>query len=284
MSRSVRFEVAAELRTFAESVRAAIGEWEPPREPELGAWLDDRDGALAERLEAAGWGELWSDRDLLGPAVAGGFQLGRSAAPACLIDEASLGAPLCVAGRARHGTGATVFALPLPDGGLALGRPASEPVAETTLDGSGTVRVEVEAADELSPGDAGARWHVWSAGTLAYLAGLAEQALALAVEHARRREQFGAPLAALPAVQARLADAALAVEGMTLVAWEAVDAGAAPTAPELLWTGAACNEVVASSQQVHGAAGFALETGLHRLYRRARAMHTWTAAACAAAR
>ena len=36
----MRFDVSDELRLFAESVRAAIREWEPPREPELGAWLD----------------------------------------------------------------------------------------------------------------------------------------------------------------------------------------------------------------------------------------------------
>ena len=162
--------------------------------------------------------------------------------------------------------------------------PSSEARPEATLDGSGTVRVEVDVVGELEPVAATACWHVWSAATLGYLAGLAGQALALAVAHAQTREQFGAPLAALPAVRSRLADAALAVEGMTLVAWESLDSKAAPMVPQLLWTGAACNEVIASSQQVHGAVGFALEAGLHCVYRRARAMHTWTAAACAAAR
>ncbi len=66
---------------------------------------------------------------------------------------------------------------------------------------------------------------MWGAVTLAYLAGLADGALAKAVEHARSREQFGAPLAALPAVQARLADAALARDGLVLCAWAAAAPG-----------------------------------------------------------
>jgi hypothetical protein len=86
-------------------------------------------------------------------------------------------------------------------------------------------------------------------------------------------------------VQARLADAALAVDGLTLLAWAAAtdEDGGLRTA-ELLWAGAACGGMTASAHQVHGAVGFAVETGLHRLYRRARALQTWAAAACAAAR
>jgi hypothetical protein len=282
----VRFDVAEEHRLFAESARAAIGDWEPPREPELGAWLDDRDDALAARLAAAGWADIWTDTDLLGAAVAGGLELGRAIAPACLVDEPTLGAPLAVSGRVRHGLDATAVAVPLPRGGMALGRPVSTPVPEATLDGSGTVRVAVELAEKVRPEDANARWRAWSAVTLAYLAGLAAQALALAVEHARTREQFGGPLAALPAVQARLADSALAVDGLTLLAWAAAtdEDGGPREAAELVWAGSACNRVTASAHQVHGAVGFALDTGLHRLHRRARAMQTWTTAACAAAR
>lgn len=280
----MRFDTSEELGLFAESVRAAIGEWEPPREPELGAWQDDRDDALASRLAAAGWTELWSHPDLLGPVVAGALELGRAVVPACVVDEATLGAPLAVAGRARHGRHSASFAVPLRAGGLALGPPGSEAVPEVTLDGSGTVRVDVTSVRDLESTVAAACWRAWSAATLAYLAGLAGQALATAVAHARARGQFGAPLAALPAVQARLADGALSVDAMTLLAWASSVSERSLPAPELLWAGAACCEVTASAHQVHGAVGFALETGLHRLYRRARAMHAWTTAVCDAAR
>ena len=280
----MRFELAEEQRLFGESVRAAIGAWEPSREPELGAWLDDRDDALARRLAVAGWAELWTDRSLLGAVVAGGLELGRSIAPVCLLDEATLGGALTVSGRTRHGARGSTLAAPVAGGGLALGRPVAEPIPEATLDGSGTVRTEMESLDELTPSEAAARWSSWTAATLAYLAGLSAQALALAVAHARTREQFGAALAALPAVQSRLANAALAVDGITLLAWSATDGAGGLREPELRWAGTASTAVTASAHQVHGAIGFALETGLHRFYRRAKAVQTWAAAACVAAR
>lgn len=280
----MRFELTDELHLFGESVRAAVGEWEPPREPELGAWQDDRDDALAKRLAEAGWAELWAGGELLGAAVVGGVELGRAAAPACLVDEAALGAPLFVDGRARHGLGARTLALPRRGGGLRLGVPSTEARPEPTLDGTGTVLVEVDVVGELEAGPAAACWRAWSAATLGYFAGLARRALELSVEHARAREQFGAPISSLPAVQSRLADAALAVDAMQLLAWLPVSDERALPIPELLWAGSACCEVTASAHQVHGAVGFALETGLHRLYRRARAMQAWTSAACTAAR
>ena len=125
-------------------------------------------------------------------------------APLSLVDEATLGVPLALGGRVRHGAGRV-------DGGE----------REPTLDGTGTLR----GVDAAVSRPIRARLRAWGAVTLAYLAGLADGALEKAVEHARSREQFGAPLAALPAVQARLADAALARDGLLLSAWSAADAG-----------------------------------------------------------
>jgi Acyl-CoA dehydrogenase, C-terminal domain len=278
------FDVPAELSLFGESLRAALAEWQPPREPDLGSWQDDRDDELAGRVADAGWSELWAGPDLLGAAVAGGIELGRAAAPVSLVDEATLGAPLWIEGRARHGRGAASLALPEHRGGLALGPPAGEARPEPTLDGSGTVRVDVVASGSLEPVAAAACWRVWNAATLAYLAGLAARALDLAVAHARAREQFGAPLAALPAVQSRLADAALATDALTLLAWAGTANDDGVQDAELRWAGAACCEVTASAQQVYGALGFALESGLHVHYRRARSVQAWTVAACDALR
>ncbi len=278
------FDVPAELSLFAESLRGTLAGWEPPREPDLGTWQDDRDDELARRLAEAGWSELWAGAELLGPAVAGGIELGRAAAPICLVDEATLGAPLWIDGRARHGRAAAALALPEQGGGLALGPPAGEARPEPTLDGSGTVRVDVVASSSLERVAATACWRAWNAATLAYLAGLASRSLELAVEHARTREQFGAALASLPAVQSRLADAALAVEAMTLLAWAAIADEGGIQDGELRWAGAACCDVTASVHQVHGALGFALESGIHVYHRRARAVQAWTAAACDALR
>jgi hypothetical protein len=288
----VRFDVASELGLFGESVRAAIGGWEAQREPDLGAWLDDRDDALAGRLAEAGWHELW-DEDL-GAVVAGGLELGRTVAPVHLIDETTLGAPLSVEGRIRHGAVVSTCAVPLAGWGLAFA-PIGERRPERTLDGTGTVVAEI--GDPVPVEDASARWDAWTAATIGYLAGLASAALDAAVAHARAREQFGRTLSAMPALQARLADAALAADGLLLTAWEAAtppgSRNGEETSPSnsllqgrawsLLWAGRACREVTASAHQVHGAVGFALETGLHRYYRRAKAVQVWAAAVCRAA-
>lgn len=280
----MRFVVAEEQRLFAESVRAAVADWQAPAEPDLGDWQDDRDDALAERVAAAGWAGLWGGEELLGAVVAGALELGRAAAPLCLVDEATLGAPLAVDGRARHARDARSVAVPLHGGGLALGPPDTEPRPELSLDGTGTVLVDAVALSRLDEEVAATCWRAWNAATLAYSAGLARAALTRAVEHARSREQFGAPLAALPAVQSRLADAALATDALELVAWaSATNVGGLQDA-ELRWAGSATCEVTAAAHQVHGAVGFALETGLHVFHRRARSVQAWAAAVCSAVR
>ena len=280
----MRFTVADDLALFAESIRATLADWQAPRQPDLGAWQDDRDDELGQRLAGAGWSELWAGDALLGAVVAGGIELGRAAAPVCLVDEAALGAPLCVDGRARHGRQAASLAVPLHGGGLALGPPSSEARPALTLDGNGTVLVEVSALGQLEEVAAGACWRAWNAATLAYLAGVAQRALELAVDHARARQQFGAPLAALPAVQSRLADAALASDSLTLMAWASTTNDDGLQDPELRFAGSTCCDVTASAHQIHGAVAFALETGLHVLHRRARSVASWAAAVCDASR
>ncbi|MCY7301480.1 MAG: hypothetical protein LH654_00250 [Thermoleophilia bacterium] len=252
----MRFTVDPELELFAESVRGALAGWGAPVEPVFGEWQDDRDDALAARLAEIGWAELWGDPDLIGPAVAGGIELGRACAPLCLVDEATLGTPLALGGRVRHGAGRV-------EGG----------VREPTLDGTGTLRGVELAPDRASDP---VRLHAWGAVTLAYLAGVADGALEKAVDHAKAREQFGAPLAALPAVQAHLADAAMARDGLLLSAWSAADPEAGFPRDSLAWAGSACRDVTAHVQQVHGGIGFALEGGIHRYYRRAKTVQVWT--------
>jgi hypothetical protein len=280
----MNFEVAPELRHFGESVRAAIGDWAPPREPELATWLDDHDDELARRLEHTGWKELWAAD--LEPVVAGGIELGRAVAPVSLLDEPTLGAPLAIGGRIRHGAHAETCALSQPGWGLASARPVADRAREATLDGTGTVVADMADVEPLPPNEAAVRWSAWTAATLGYLAGLAEAALDVTVAHARSREQFGRALSAMPAIQARLADAALARDGLLLLAWEAaviepsVKSTLGARAPGLLWAGSAAREVTATAHQVHGAVGFALESGIHRFHRRAKAVQVWAAAVC----
>jgi alkylation response protein AidB-like acyl-CoA dehydrogenase len=270
----MRFDVSAELGLFAESVRGALAGWQAPLEPAFGSWWDDRDDELAARVRSVGWDELWKDVELLGAAVAGGIELGRAVAPLSLIDEATLGAALCLDGRGRHAAGVSVLAVPRPGGGLLLAAPTGGG-REATLDGTGIVRGLASAGGE-EVDDAAARWLAWGAATLAYLAGLSAAAFEAGVAHAKSREQFGAPLGELPAVRARLADAAIACDGLGLSAWGAVAGAPLPPWDELAWAGGAVREVTAAMLQVHGAIGFALEGSLHRHFRRAKVVQVWT--------
>ena len=279
----MRFDISPEPRLFGDSVRAAVGDWEPVREPELASWLDDRDDELAARLAAVGWHELWAGDDL-GAIVAGGLELGRAVAPICLVDEATLGGPLALDGRIRHGLETETCAAPAAGWSLSFQHPTGKRRHQQTLDGTGTVVASIEHANALDPHDADERWNAWTAATLAYLAGLAAAAFDAAVAHARSREQFGRALSAMPAVQARLADAALLVDGLELTAWQAAEPTGFSRAPALLWAGSACRDVTASAHQVHGAIGFALEMGLHRYFRRAKAVQVWATAVSRAAR
>jgi hypothetical protein len=270
----VRFSAAADVTLFAESVGAAVAGWEGVLEPEFGTWWDERDDVLAAALAELGWAELWTDGELLPMVVAGAIELGRITAPLCLLDEATLGAPLALGSRVRHGEGRSQCATLSDEGELALvafrdGR------REPTLDGAGTLVAEFEGAAE-SVADGEERRRTWGAATLGYLAGLADAAVASAVAHASVREQFGAPLGALAAVQGRLAEAALARDGLLLSAWGATDPERAFPAAELAWAGDASREVAAQVIQVHGGIGFALEGGVHRHYRRAKTVQVWT--------
>jgi Acyl-CoA dehydrogenase, C-terminal domain len=274
----MRFVVEPEHALFAESVAGAIGDWEPVLEPRFGTWWDEQDEALERRLADTGWMELWEAPELLGPAVAGAIELGRAIAPLSLVDLATLGAPLWVDGRVRHGAGHGLVAALLDDGSLGLAPPQS-PEPEPTLDGTGTMRTAIPPPPALT--DAPARLHVWGAVTLGYCAGLAEAAVAVALAHVTAREQFGAPLGSLAAVQGRLADAALARDGLLLAAWAAADPAAEFPGAALAWAGNACREVTAEVLQVHGGIGFALESGVHRFFRRAKTVQVWTDAVLA---
>ena len=274
----MRFETSPELRLFADSVRGAISGWEPPREPVFGTWWDEHDGELAARVATVGFAELWADSELLGACVAGSVELGRALAPVSLLDAATLGGALAVGDRARHlEFQERKVALVSPDGlVLAVVEPRQR---EPTLDGTGTVRIEPLSGAVASDSDA--RLRAWSAATLGYLAGVAAASLEETVAYVSSREQFGAPLASLPTMQARLADAVLAVDGVELVAWESAVAGpdADPLPREALrFGGAAAREVTATAQQAHGGVGFALESGVHRWYRRAKSVQVWIAA------
>ena len=113
-------------------------------------------------------------------------------------------------------------------------------------------------------------------GAAAFLVGLGEQMLAMAVQHVQTREQFGRPIGSFQAVQHHLADARLALE----FAWPLVlragwcldhDRGATPTACWMAKAEAADAALLVARKtlQCHGAMGYAHEHDLQLFMKQA---------------
>lgn len=268
----MNFAVGAEEADFAESIRAALAGYRPPPWSP-GAALDDHDPELSSRMRAVGLAEAGVEGH--GFVAAAGLELGRALAPLALFDEIAVeGAALAAAGVARHPRGHDV-ALDLRDAGASL-VPLDGARPEPAIDAQGFVRLAVEVGEPAPFPEL----RQWAAFHTAYHAGLAAAALALAVEHARTRVQFGRPLMALAPVQQMLADAATLAQGLELLAWEEPE----DPWPPLIHAGDVACRVCEIAHQVHGAIAFALETPLHGFFRRAHATRLFTAAVVRAAR
>jgi alkylation response protein AidB-like acyl-CoA dehydrogenase len=108
--------------------------------------------------------------------------------------------------------------------------------------------------------------------------GVMERAVEMASEHARSRVQFGQPLGAFQAVQHRLADMLIDLEGARLVAnraaWALVSDPDAHREVSIAkaWVADACQRVAFGAQQVHGGVGVDLDYDLQLYFRRAKAL------------
>jgi butyryl-CoA dehydrogenase len=268
----MNFVVGAEEAAFGESVRAALEGYRPDSwEP--GAALDDRDTALARRLDELGLTEAAEGGH--GFVSAAGLELGRALAPLAVFDELAVGQhALSASGLARYVRGRS-SALDLRDEGAFLVPLAEGLQPEPALDGQGFARLAGEGEEAAFPELA-----VWAAFHVAYLGGLAGAALSLAVEHARSRQQFGKPLLALAPVQQSLADAASLARGAELLAWQEHE----DVWPALAYAGEAACRVCEIAHQVHGAIGFSLEAPIHSFFRRAHSTRVFSDAVAHVAR
>jgi alkylation response protein AidB-like acyl-CoA dehydrogenase len=119
---------------------------------------------------------------------------------------------------------------------------------------------------------------VFRASVGAQAVGLAQAALDLAIAHARRRTQFGQPIAQFQAIQAKLADMATELRAARLLVYSAArlkDAGAARVTLESsmakLFATEMAHRVVDQAVQIHGGAGVLRGSPIERLYREVRA-------------
>jgi alkylation response protein AidB-like acyl-CoA dehydrogenase len=116
-----------------------------------------------------------------------------------------------------------------------------------------------------------------AAGSAAELLGSAEHVLAMSVEYAKVRRQFGHPIGSFQAIKHRLADALVDVEAMRSSAYFAAwcltshdpDASLAASMAKA-WCSDASHRVMATGMQVHGGIGFTWDHDIHLSLKRAR--------------
>jgi 3-oxo-4-pregnene-20-carboxyl-CoA dehydrogenase alpha subunit len=257
---------ADEAAQFAATVAAVVSRHSRPDPWKPGAAVSDADPGLEGALEEAGWMELGRDPALLAFAAPAGAALGRAFAPLSPVD-ALLGGALMVSGLARYASEGEPLVEPVA--GRLLQTKASGLSPLTYTDALGVARVEAGAAAAIPDSEARVRMAAWVAASTGYIAGLAEEGLRLALEHARSRRAFGGPLSALEPVQQMLADAATLVDGLTLLTTNS------PGIDALAHAGDACERAIGICMQVTGALGFTLEFPLQRAYRRSRSARAW---------
>jgi alkylation response protein AidB-like acyl-CoA dehydrogenase len=111
----------------------------------------------------------------------------------------------------------------------------------------------------------------------AEMLGAADHVLALTVQYAKDRVQFGKPIGSFQAVKHMLADALVDVEGMRstvyYAAWCAAaedPEGALSASMAKAWCSDASRRVMATGLQVHGGIGFTWEHDMHLYLKRAQ--------------
>jgi alkylation response protein AidB-like acyl-CoA dehydrogenase len=157
------------------------------------------------------------------------------------------------------------------------GRPAPLPAMDRTRE-LGVLAFDGTPARFLG-GEEAAALLVDRAATLASaeMLGAADHVLALTVQYAKDRVQFGKPIGSFQAVKHMLADALVDVEGMRSTAYYAAWCAAAgdverslPASMAKAWCSDASRRVMAAGLQVHGGIGFTWEHDMHLYLKRAQ--------------
>ncbi|MES2536319.1 MAG: acyl-CoA dehydrogenase family protein [Pseudomonadota bacterium] len=110
--------------------------------------------------------------------------------------------------------------------------------------------------------------------------GISERALALALDYARTRQQFGKPISDFQMIRAKLADMYVWVESMRVFTYQALRAANdleiggggrgeihKITAASVMFAAETMNKVLNEAVQIHGGTGYIWESEVNRLYR-----------------
>lgn len=258
--------ISAEVAEFATSVRSIVVKnptsdtWTP------GSLACDHNAPLRAHLRDAGWYDMASADEHLEFVGSAAVELGRGLAPVSEVDALLGGSPL-VSGLTRYAGPGDVALLPEQDGIREVRVVSAEAVPYG--DGLGVCRASTSSGELLDAKEAARRERAWVTAGVGYLAGLASEALRMALDHTTSRQAFGGPLSNLDSVQQRLANAATTADGLVLLAQ-----GSSGVAG-LAYAGQASCGAIAECHQVVGAIGYTMEFPMQRYSRRARAVRAW---------
>jgi alkylation response protein AidB-like acyl-CoA dehydrogenase len=148
---------------------------------------------------------------------------------------------------------------------VALAAGDATPIASNFMLPIGRLRETSARGESLGPGSGQRLRNLWRLALAAETVGTMAACLAVTLDYVKRRRQFGRAIGSFQAVQHRLAQCAVLVEGSRWLVYEA----ASLEAPEEASATAAAHAVAAASQvfsdthQFTGAMGFTREHDLH---------------------
>lgn len=276
----MNFEPTAEQEALVARAEGILGESAgPARAAELLAG-GQADESLAAELEAAGLSSVASapgggglEAVLVAEAVArhaGLLSFGASAIVAPLGVGRDLPGPVAVAlaGQDKpvrfvpHARSLIVVdgdearvAAPVQSAGVAVDSRFGYPMG----------RIDLASGESLGPGSAARVENWWRVALAAEMVGTMQAALDYTIEHAKKRHQFGRPIGSFQAIQHRLGDCAVGVEGSRWLTYEAAAHGAPAegAASAAAQATAVATQVFYQTHQIMGARGFAFEHDLH---------------------
>jgi alkylation response protein AidB-like acyl-CoA dehydrogenase len=279
----VDLEPSDDQRAICEAVDALLAQHAgPSRAAEL-TRKADYDFALDRALAEAGFAEIalgeetgWLEAALVveaaaraGAVAAIGARLlvapavgGRALAGPIALVEADATGPVRFAAHARTALvldGEVARAVALPPGAATPVRSGFGYPMGRLADGA------LHGGDRLGPGSGERLASWWRVALALEAAGSAGAALAVTVDYAKKRRQFGHPIASFQAVQHRLAECKVLLEGARWLALEAAWLGAPAegAASAAAYACAAAQRIFADTHQLSGAMGYTHEHELH---------------------
>jgi alkylation response protein AidB-like acyl-CoA dehydrogenase len=211
---------------------------------------------VVEAVAKAGGVVAIGAQALVAPAL-----LGRALPGPIALAAAGDGAPVRFAAHARTllvdaGDVARVVTLTPGD---------ATPVPSNFMLPLGRLRVAADAGEALAPGSGDHLRRLWRLALAAEIVGTAAACLEVTLAFVQRRRQFGRAIGSFQAVQHRLAQCAVAIEGSRWLVYEAAAQGAPAEGSAIAAAQAAvaASLVFGETHQFTGAMGFTREHDLH---------------------